>query len=71
MLYIGERSLGGVLILYVNTIHVFDWDGNFVQEIETDYGLDQMWVDSTRDRLYLTSPKVDEVFYLDLNEVFD
>ena len=70
-LYWGKESWGRFDTPYVNTIHVFDWDGNFVQEIETDYGLDQMWVDSTRDRLYLTSPKVDEVFYLDLNEVFD
>ena len=55
----------------MNIIHVYDWYGNLIQKIETDYGLDQMWIDSARDRLYLTSPKVDEVFYLDLNEVFD
>lgn len=52
---------------YVNTIHVFDWDGNFVQKIETDRGLKDMWIDTVRNRLYLTCPMVDDVFYLELN----
>lgn len=52
---------------YFNTIHVFDWEGNFIQAIETDRSLGEMWMDSTRHRLYMTTPGVDEIFYLDLN----
>lgn len=52
---------------YFNTIHVFDWEGNFIQAIETDRSLGEMWMDSTRHRLYITTPGVDEIFYLDLN----
>jgi len=40
-----------------------------VQAIEVDRGLDAIWIDPTRNRLYVTSPKVDDVFYLDLDGI--
>ncbi len=55
----------------MNIIHVYDWYGNLVQKIETDRGIDQMWIDPTRNRLYVTSPKVDDIFYLDLDSIWD
>ena len=70
-LYWGKEDWERFEIPYMNTIHVYDWHGNLVQKVETDRGLDQMWIDPNRNRLYVTSPKVDDVFYLDLNEVFD
>ena len=70
-LYWGKETWGRFDIPYVNTIHIFDWEGNFVQAVETDRGLDAMWIDPIRNRLYVTSPKVDDVFYLDLNGLFD
>jgi hypothetical protein len=68
-LYWGKESWGRFDVPYVNTIHVFDWNGNFVQAIEVDRGLDAIWIDPTRNRLYVTSPKVDDVFYLDLDGI--
>lgn len=67
--YWGKEQWERFDIPYVNTIHVFDWNGNFVRAIETDRALDQIWIDPTRNRLYVTSPKVDDVFYLDLDGI--
>jgi hypothetical protein len=42
-----------------------------VQKLETDYDIDKMFLDTVRNRLYVTRPKSDDVYYLDLDEVFD
>ena len=70
-LYWGKEHWGRFEIPYMNTIYVFNWQGNLIRKLETDRGLDQMWIDPIRNRLYVTSPKVDDVFYLDLNGLFD
>ena len=56
-------------IPYINTIHVFDWHGRLVQKVETDYAIDKMFLDTVRNRLYVTRPKADDIFYLSLDEV--
>lgn len=53
---------------HMNIIHVYDWDGNLVQKIETDYSIGQMWIDPIRNRLYVTNPQIDDVLYLDLDD---
>ena len=42
-----------------------------MQKLETDYDIDKMFLDTVRNRLYVTRPKSDDVYYLDLDEVFD
>ena len=72
MHYIGEETDGEFMKFRVsNTIHVFDWYGRLVQKLETDYDIDKMFLDTVRNRLYVTRPKSDDVYYLDLDEVFD
>ena len=70
-LYWGRDRWGMYEIPCVNTIHVFDWYGRLVQKLETDYDIDKMFLDTVRNRLYVTRPKSDDVYYLDLDEVFD
>ena len=70
-LYWGKERWKHFEVPYMNIIHVYDWYGNLVQKIETDRGIDQMWIDPTRNRLYVTSPKVDDIFYLDLDSIWD
>ena len=61
---IGERIDGECL-----KFHVFDWHGRLVQKVETDYDIDKMFLDTVRNRLYITRPKADDIFYLNLDEV--
>ncbi|WP_195352967.1 TolB-like 6-bladed beta-propeller domain-containing protein [Bacteroides cellulosilyticus] len=70
-LYWGRDRWGMYEIPCVNTIHVFDWYGRLVQKLETDYDIDKMFLDTVRNRLYVTRPKSDDVYYLDLDEIFD
>lgn len=53
----------------INTIYVFDWNGQLIRKIVTDHAIGTMWLDSVRNRLYTTTPRTDEVFYCDLNEI--
>lgn len=68
-LYWGKDRWGMSEIPYINTIHVFDWHGRLVQKVETDYDIDKMFLDTVRNRLYITRPKADDIFYLNLDEV--
>lgn len=68
-LYWGKDRWGMSEIPYINTIHVFDWHGRLVQKVETDYDIDKMFLDTVRNRLYVTRPKADDIFYLSLDEV--
>ena len=44
---------------------------NEVQYVETDYDIDKMFLDTVRNRLYVTRPKADDVYYLDLDDIFN
>lgn len=56
-------------IPYLNTIYVFTWEGRLVKKIRTDGDIDNISVDNVGKRLYLTRPKQDEVYYLDLSNI--
>lgn len=65
--YWGKEKWGLTEIPYVNTIYVFSWEGQLVNKIRTDCDIDNIFVDNIQNRLYLTRPKHDEVYYLDLS----
>lgn len=52
-----------------NTIYVFDWEGELVQKIALDHAVNEMWVDMIRNKLYITEPITDDVFYCDLDTI--
>jgi hypothetical protein len=53
----------------INTIHVFDWYGKLVYELEADRSFFRIWLDQVRNRLYTICLETDEVTYLELNEL--
>lgn len=55
---------------YIDTIYVFNWDGELVQKIKTDCDIDEIALDNIKKRLYLTRPKHDEVYYIDLSNLY-
>jgi len=55
---------------FVNIIHVFDWSGNHIYELITDRSFFHIWLDHVRNRLYTIDMNTDEVYYLDLNELY-
>ena len=65
----GKESWDRYEIPLINTIHVFDWNGRWLYELKTDLPIHEMWLDKIRNRLYTTNMNVDDVFYLDLNEI--
>ena len=65
----GKETWGVKEIPFVNTIHVFDWNGKWLYELKTDLPVHEMWLDRIRNRLYTTNLNVDDVFCLDLNEL--
>lgn len=68
-LYWGNEPWGIEDIPPINIIHVYDWSGNWLYEIKTDLPVHEMWLDKVRNRLYTTNLNVDDVFYIDLNEI--
>lgn len=52
----------------IRLIHVFDWDGNLLYELETDRPFFRIALDPIRNRLYTADLNTDEMYYLDLNE---
>lgn len=48
-----------------NIVYVFDWKGKLVQKIALNHTVNELWVDMTRNRLYITEPITDNVFYCD------
>ena len=54
---------------YVNSIHVFDWNGNLLYELITDKSFFHIWVDQIRNRLYTIDMNTDEVSYIDLDDL--
>lgn len=68
--YFGENAWQLNEIPYVDMIHVFSWEGKLVQKIKTDIDIDKICLDRVKNRLYVTRPQLDDVYYLDLDEVF-
>lgn len=58
-------------IPFINTIHVFDWQGEFIQIIKTDQTIGQIALDRVRNRLYTMDLSTDQVYYLDLDGLID
>lgn len=67
--YWGKDKWGIKEIPYVNTIYIFDWHGNLVKKLETDLDIDNIYVNTTNNRLYVTRPKDDDVYSIDLTSV--
>jgi hypothetical protein len=67
--YWGKEKWGMREVPYINTIHVFDWNGKIIHKLVTDHPVHEIWLDQVRNRLYTTNVSTDEVFYLDLNEL--
>ena len=56
---------------FINTIHVFDWNGCLLYELISDHPIHEIWLDYVRNRLYTTNMDTDEVFYINLEKVID
>ena len=67
--YWGKDKWGIREIPYINTIYIFDWNGNLVRKLETDYDIDNIFVNASYNQLYVTRPKNDDVYSLDLTSV--
>lgn len=60
----------GVELPLLNTIHVFNWEGELICELTTDRSFFRsIWLDQVRNRLYTLNVNTDEVYYLDLHEL--
>lgn len=70
--YWGKQQWGydrnGKLPLF-NTIHVFDWNGDFICELKTDRSFLRISLDEARNRLYTADPETEKIYYLDLKEL--
>ena len=64
-----ERWESGNLAPNINTIHVYDWEGNQVYEIVTDRIFFRLSLDTVRNRLYTWDLETGDAAYLDLNEL--
>lgn len=69
--YYGKEAWGQNDDISINTIHVFDWNGNLIQKIRTDKSIDRIALDTVENRLYSIDLANDQVYYLDLNEIFN
>jgi hypothetical protein len=53
-----------------DTIHVFDWNGKHIYELKTDRSFLRISLDEVRNRLYTADQDTEEIYYLELNELF-
>jgi hypothetical protein len=67
--YWGKEPWGLREIPFINVIHVFNWNGKLIHKLKIDQSIGEIFLDTVRNRLYITSEKKDEVFYLDLNNL--
>jgi DNA-binding beta-propeller fold protein YncE len=67
--YWGKQPWGLKEVPDINTIYVFDWNGKLLYKIVVDQTVHEFWLDEVRNRLYITNESVDDVFYLDLNDI--
>lgn len=56
---------------FINTIHVFDWQGSLIHRVITDKPIGEITLDTVRNRLYTTSIATDDVYYIELSELVD
>ncbi len=56
---------------FINTIHVFDWQGNLIHRVTTDKPIGEITLDTVRNRLYAISIATDDVYYIELNGIVD
>ena len=63
-----DASIGSD-IPFINTIHVFDWEGKQLYELITDRVFFRIWLDQVRNRLYTIDLETDEVSYLTLDDL--
>jgi hypothetical protein len=68
--YIYATYCGKPKVEDINTIHVFDWNGKFICELKTDRRYLRISLDIVRNRLYTADYETDEIYYLDLNNLF-
>ena len=61
-------AIGSIVLLIAGTMIV---SSSGFLSTTTDYDIDKMFLDTVRNRLYVTRPKSDDVYYLDLDEVFN
>lgn len=54
---------------FINTIHVFNWDGQMLYEMKTDRVFFRIALDPIRNRLYTSDLDTDEMYYIDLNDL--
>lgn len=54
---------------FINTIHVFNWEGQMLYELKTDRTFFRIALDPVRNRLYTANLDTDEMYYIDLNEL--
>ena len=55
----------------INTINVFNWEGELKYQLTTDCDIFETTLDEINNRLYMTVRGKDEVRYIELNEVID
>jgi len=56
-------------IPFLNTIHVFDWNGKQLYELITDRTFFHISLDPVRNRLYTIDLETDELSFIDLNKL--
>lgn len=55
----------------INTINVFNWEGELKYRLTTDCDIFETTLDEINNRLYMTVRGKDEVRYIELNEIID
>jgi hypothetical protein len=53
----------------VNTIHIFDWNGNIVKKLIVDHPINEFWLDQATNKLYTLDMSSDELYVCDLNQL--
>jgi len=71
--YWGDKewdSSVGAKCPFVHIIHVFNWNGEMLYELKTDRAFFRIALDPVRNRLYTADLDTDEMYYIDLNELW-
>lgn len=70
--YWGDKqwdASSGTKCPFINIIHVFNWNGEMIYEMNTDRVFFRIALDPIRNRLYTSDLDTDEMYYIDLNEL--
>jgi hypothetical protein len=68
-LYWGKRPPEKNEKPFIDTIHIFNWQGKLLFELQADQSVDFIHLDQVRNRLYTSNFQTNDVYYLDLNEL--